>query len=78
MRATTRQRGRALEVANDQLDLQLEATYTGKALACLLDDIGAGRTGRVLFWNTYSSVRPPVASLDETRRQLPADFTSYL
>ena len=37
--------------------VKLETTYTGKALAALLGDVGAGLLGdqRVLFWDTYNS-----------------------
>ncbi len=44
----------AVALAGDQLGLQLETTYTGKAFAALLDDLG-DRGGNVLFWNTYNS-----------------------
>ncbi|MBX3180279.1 MAG: pyridoxal-phosphate dependent enzyme [Candidatus Hydrogenedentes bacterium] len=57
----------------------LEATYTGKALACLLDDAPAGRLrgGPALFWNTYNSrpIGPEVKSVDH--HQLPAAFHRY-
>ncbi len=37
--------------------LKLEGTYTGKAMAALIDDAGKGalKDGTVLFWNTYNS-----------------------
>jgi len=57
----------------------LEGTYTGKALACLLADAGAGRlAGKVaVFWNT-SNGRDLAASIkDRDYHQLPADFHRY-
>jgi D-cysteine desulfhydrase len=44
--------------------LKLETTYTGKALAALIDDARAGRhaAGPTVFWNTYNS-RPYPAEL---------------
>lgn len=56
----------AIAIAREQLGLRLEATYTGKAMAALLDDLET-RAGNVLFWNTYNS-RPLPAT---TKR--PAD-----
>lgn len=70
----------ALHLAREQLDLELEATYTGKALAALLSDAASGAkdSGTLLYWNTVNSVplntasdRPP----DNTR--LPPEFLRY-
>lgn len=44
----------AVALAAEQPGLQLETTYTGKAFAALLDDLGDSG-GDVLFWNTYNS-----------------------
>ena len=70
----------AVAIAQDQLGLTLESTYTGKAMAALLadarDSLAADET--VLFWNTYNS-RPlpevPAEPLDPTR--LPEEFLRY-
>ena len=53
----------AVEVAQDQLDLALETTYTGKALAALLHDLQTDQAGtsRFLFWNTYNAAPLPVS-----------------
>jgi hypothetical protein len=60
--------------------LELEATYTGKAMAQLLADAGSGRLDgkRVLFIDTYSSVdlHPLLATLDE--RAMPAAIRAIL
>lgn len=50
----------------DTEGLQLETTYTGKALAALIADARAGklRDRRVMFWNTYNS-RPMPEGLDD-------------
>jgi D-cysteine desulfhydrase len=45
----------AIEVADKQLDLRLESTYTGKTMAALCHDLRAGNAGSALFWNTYNS-----------------------
>lgn len=70
----------AVARARDELGLQLETTYTGKALAALLSDLGDGRLrGRtVLFWNTYNS-RPLPAPPDEAPDTvaLPDAFRRY-
>lgn len=50
----------AVQLMKESEGLQLEGTYTGKALACALDmarDLPAGKN--ILFWNTFSSVFPP-------------------
>jgi len=40
-------------------DIRLETTYTAKCLAAVLDAVRGGTyPGRILFWNTYSSVDP--------------------
>ena len=67
----------AVALASEQLGLQLETTYTGKAFAALLDDLG-DRGGNVLFWNTYNSrtLPDPGAGVDLTR--LPESFQRYM
>lgn len=51
----------AVRIAREQLDLDLEVTYTGKAMAALLGDLGSARPGdEFLFWNTYNSAPLPV------------------
>jgi D-cysteine desulfhydrase len=47
--------GEAVATAAEQLELALESTYTGKAMAALLHDLRAGCHGPMLFWNTYNS-----------------------
>jgi D-cysteine desulfhydrase len=69
----------AVTFAADALDLALETTYTGKAMAALLHDIRQRAFGEsVLFWNTYNS-RPytaaPASEID--RRHLPVSFKRY-
>lgn len=67
----------AIGFAEGELDLVLEATYTGKAMAALLHDLEAGATG-CLFWNTYNSA--PLPQADERSSAttgLPAEFSRY-
>jgi D-cysteine desulfhydrase len=47
----------AIDVARNALGLDLESTYTGKAMAALLHDAGQAkhRDASLLFWNTYNS-----------------------
>ena len=59
----------AIGMARDRLGLQLEHTYTGKAMAAMIGDLESGYDGRVLFWNTYNS-RP--LNVD---RSVSPDFT---
>ena len=70
----------AIATAIDQFDLKLESTYTGKAMAAMLDDLDTADDagGRFLFWNTYHS-----APLEQSAEQppdsskLPAEFLRY-
>lgn len=70
----------AIDVARDELGLTLDATYTGKAMAALLDDMQkpecAGQS--LMFWNTYNSQPLPVGSErpDDVSR-LPPEFLRY-
>lgn len=70
----------AVNAARDALGLQLEVTYTGKAMAALLHDISADDYAgeSCLFWNTHNSTPLPVsgerpASLDN----IPEEFSRY-
>ncbi|HZD52856.1 MAG TPA: pyridoxal-phosphate dependent enzyme [Woeseiaceae bacterium] len=77
--ATDQATERAVRFADDELGLALEGTYTGKAMAALIADLG-GSDGRerILFWNTCNARPLPVPSgapLDPGR--LPAEFLRY-
>lgn len=68
----------AVRFARDELELELETTYTGKALAALLADLREGACERPLFWNTYNAV--PL-TIDESAApdwsRLPEEFRRY-
>lgn len=71
----------AIRFAKDELDLQLEGTYTGKAMAAVIRDLsGAAASNReFLFWNTYNSAPLPVddvAPIDHNA--LPEEFLRYV
>jgi len=68
----------AIALAKDELGLSLESTYSGKAMAALLHDIGERSDGPVLFWNTYNS-RPMVIdeSLEPDFERIPKQFARY-
>lgn len=59
--------------------IKLEGTYTGKALACLLADVQAGKLAgkRVVFWNTYNGVDISTAIDHTDYHMLPAAFHRY-
>jgi len=70
----------AVNTARDSLDLSLETTYTGKAMAAMLHDLGSadydGDT--CLFWNTYNSRELPVsAEPPSTLDNIPEEFARY-
>jgi len=65
----------AIAIARELADLTLEPTYTGKALAALIDDAPALAGQVVLFWSSHSSRTLDVASVDP--RDLPAELQGY-
>jgi D-cysteine desulfhydrase len=71
----------AIAFARDEMNLELEGTYTGKAMAALLADLSGNDTPhrKFLFWNTFNSASLPVdenAPID--RRALPEEFLRYV
>jgi len=68
----------AIAFAERSLGLTLESTYSGKAMAAVLDDLKHGLSSPVLFWNTYNS-RP--LEVDDTLApdfaQIPEEFSRY-
>ena len=69
----------AIAAAADHLDLSLESTYTGKAMAAMLGDLDAlaGGAGQFLFWNTYHSVPLSYSSERPSSTKLPEEFLRY-
>ncbi len=70
----------AVEFAGEQLGLNLDTTYTGKAMAALLHDLEiSGDEISTLFWNTYND-RPLPASKpgSPSLTDLPEQFRCYL
>jgi len=71
---------RAVEVASHEMGLALETTYTGKAMAAMLHDLGQPGASRqsMLFWNTYNS-RPLPAGSERPAdvANLPEEFLRY-
>jgi len=71
---------RAVEIARADLDLKLDTTYSGKAMAALIHDAeqAALADQGMLFWNTYNSRNLPVTSArpDDTS-ELPEEFLRY-
>jgi D-cysteine desulfhydrase len=70
----------AISIARESLGLELEPTYTGKAMAALLHDAGQAqhRDSLPMFWNTYNSSplpETPESAIDLAR--LPEEFLRY-
>jgi 1-aminocyclopropane-1-carboxylate deaminase/D-cysteine desulfhydrase-like pyridoxal-dependent ACC family enzyme len=65
----------AIRLARELAHLELEPTYTGKALAALVDDARALSDQVVLFWNTHNSRTIDVTGADA--RDLPAELRGY-
>jgi hypothetical protein len=61
------------------LDLTLDTTYTGKAMAALLhDQKSSDASASNLFWNTYNSqALPALRKGDPSIRNLPEGFERY-
>jgi 1-aminocyclopropane-1-carboxylate deaminase/D-cysteine desulfhydrase-like pyridoxal-dependent ACC family enzyme len=71
---------RAIALAQSDLGLTLDSTYTGKAMAALLSDAAEPRLAgqSLLFWNTYHSRALPVSStLPADTSALPQEFLRY-
>jgi 1-aminocyclopropane-1-carboxylate deaminase/D-cysteine desulfhydrase-like pyridoxal-dependent ACC family enzyme len=71
----------AIRIAKDELDLELEGTYTGKAMAAVISDLSRAENSKLdfLFWNTYNSV---ALQIDESApvdpAALPGEFLRYV
>ncbi len=67
----------AVDLIKQTEDITLETTYTGKALAGLLQFVKDKKsTDSVLFWNTYNSVDLSSIADQVDYRQLPKEFHS--
>lgn len=67
---------RAVAQAKRLAHLQLETTYTGKALAALIDDAPALENEVVLFWNSHNS--HPLPRAENADERVPAALRGYL
>ncbi len=69
----------AVDIADRELGLHLETTYTGKAMAALLHDLDTSDSDVCsLFWNTYNSQPLPTFGGGHPRRNsLPKQFARY-
>ena len=70
----------AIAFAKEQLEITLESTYTGKAMAALLADLKTpgAEALNILFWNTYYAMPvtvPTDRALDA--KALPEEFLRY-
>jgi D-cysteine desulfhydrase len=70
----------AIHEARDALGLELDSTYTGKAMAALLHDAALSkyRDASLMFWNTFNSRPLPEVHAKATNSAvLPAEFLRY-
>ena len=72
----TPQTTRAVDVMGER-GIRIETTYTGKAVAALLDDAANGglEDARVAFWDTYNSAPMPAPGRDDV---LPPVLREYI
>ena len=71
---------RAVGIARDELGLNLETTYTGKAMTAMLHDLQQAENAKLsmLFWNTYNSRPLPVdGERPADMSRLPEEFLRY-
>jgi len=70
---------RAVEFARENLGLELDTTYTGKAMAALLQDLNVSDgSASALFWNSYNSrPLPAFESRGSSLQELPEQFHRY-
>ena len=69
-----------VDVAKSELELGLETTYTGKAMAAMLHDLQRPEYSgeSYLFWNTHNSRKLPVdAEKPATLDNIPENFLRY-
>ncbi len=70
----------AVDTASRKMDLGLETTYTGKAMAAMLSDLQHPNYdgGLYLFWNTHNSRDLPVTGeKPDALDNIPEDFLRY-
>lgn len=69
----------AIELGGKQAGIELDITYSGKAMAALIADAksGALKDKAVLFWNTHNSLDTGAITQDQDYRRLPASLRSY-
>lgn len=68
----------AIAFAREQLDLELESTYSGKTMAAMLADFRNGTVSDALFWNTWNSQRLDIDdSTPPDFDVIPAEFARY-
>jgi len=69
----------AVELINQTEQINLEYTYSGKALACLIDDARKGLLNNkiTLFWNTYNNVKIPDDIYKLNYKKLPKELKKY-
>jgi len=69
----------AVKFAKEKMNLSLDTTYSGKAMAALLHDLEFDKDdGSVLFWNTYNSRPLPTIEISGlSHRGLPEQFERY-
>ncbi len=71
----------AIALMKNEENIQLDTTYSGKAMAALLKDIADNadniRGKRILFWKTYADGEQESLINDVDYKQLPADLQYY-
>ena len=69
----------AIALVDAELGMQLDTTYTGKAMAALISDARAGelRDQRVVFWQTYNSRPYPPGLSSVDTNALPANLQPF-
>lgn len=69
----------AVALAGELGGVELETTYTGKAMAALVHDAQAGRLtdSSVVFWLTYNSYPYPAEISNYSADDVPAEFRAY-
>ena len=69
----------AIQIAEEELSLSLEGTYTGKTFAGLVADASSGllRDKNVLFWNTYNGKMAETTAAQFSYEKLPAMLRTF-
>ena len=70
--------GERAEAVASEHGLELDPTYTAKAVAAIADRADGWRDDTVLYWHTLDGREPPRLAREEAAARLPEEYRSFL